>query len=76
MAKTIQTPGVLTKRQEQVKRFIKAFIAKNGYSPSYADIAGKLGIQITAASYHVGALAKKGHVSKVPGVSRSLRVVQ
>lgn len=69
------TPGVLTRRQQQVKTYIGDFISKNGYSPSYADIAKKLKVHVSAVSYHLLTLEKKGHVSRVAGVSRSIRVV-
>lgn len=66
----------LTDRQVEVLDFISGFIASSGYSPSIAEIAGHMKINPNAAQQHVERLEKKGRISKQPGISRSIRVVE
>lgn len=67
--------GSLTKRQQRLKKAIAALIAKGGKSPSYAEIAHKLGIQPSAVFVQVMTLETKGHLAVTRGKARSIRVI-
>lgn len=76
MPRTATKPaGTLTKRQARLKRVIASLIERNGRSPSYAEIADKLGIRPSAAYMQVMTLENKGHVKVVRGKARSIRVL-
>jgi SOS-response transcriptional repressor LexA len=72
---TAKQTGTLTKRQQRLKKLIADLIAKNGESPSYAEIARKLRIQPSAVFVQVMALESKGHVAVTRGKARSIRVI-
>lgn len=67
----------LTERQAQVFEFIKLFIAKRGWSPSYREIGKGCGMLSTATvANHVYALQKRGWITRTnEGEHRSLRVI-
>ena len=62
----------LSKRQQDVYDCIDRYRKKNGISPSMADIAGDLGLANSTVAVYVEALKKKGRVSCMPGIPRSL----
>jgi repressor LexA len=65
-----------TKKQKELLEFITAFIAENGYSPSYREIMN--GLQYTSVAtvaLHVGNLIKRGHLRKRDHSARSLEVI-
>lgn len=64
----------LSSRQQQVKSFIATFTTRHGYPPAYADIAEKVGCSIAAVTYQINQLEQKGHLTRVHGVARSLRI--
>lgn len=64
----------LTTRQQEVKTFIAKFTTKHGYPPAYADISAKVGISIAAVTYQINQLERKGHLTRVHGAARSLRI--
>ena len=67
----------LTDRQRQVYDFIGSFTNENGYPPSIREIGSAIGSKYTAnARLHVDALCKKGFITRVPGLARSLRIVK
>ena len=67
----------MTSRQRQVYEFIGSFTDQNGYPPSIREIGNAIGSKHTAnARLHVEALCKKGFITKVPGLARSLRIVK
>jgi len=51
--------GKPSKRQAEVLDFVQKFLAKNGFSPSVADVASALGITAPTAHQHIVALRKK-----------------
>lgn len=66
----------LTKRQEEVLRFISDYVANYGYSPSYQEIADAFGIASKhGVVRHLDALAKKGYIEKTDTTARSIRIV-
>ena len=66
-----------TKKQKELLEFIEAFIAENGYSPSYREImAGTRHTSVATVSLHVNNLIKRGHLRKRDRSARSLEVVK
>lgn len=65
----------LTKRQEEVLDWIKAFIASNGYSPTRQEIADGMGFaSVNASEVHIKALERKHAITVKRGVARSIVV--
>lgn len=74
-AKAATRPGKLTKRQQRLKAAIAALIARDGRSPSYAEIAKRLRVNPSAVFVQVMALETKGHVAVTRGKARSIRIL-
>ncbi len=67
----------LTKRQKQVLDFISDFVEKNGYSPSYEELAGALDLASLATVHkHIEALQAKQYLTRNFNHSRSLEVTK
>ncbi|MGH8605952.1 MAG: transcriptional repressor LexA [Gammaproteobacteria bacterium] len=65
----------LTKRQAQILRMIRKFIETEGFPPTRAEIADKLGFRSpNAAEDHLRALQRKGAIELLPGASRGIRL--
>jgi repressor LexA len=65
----------LTRRQKEVMDFLADFVDRNGYSPSYEEIASGLGLASLATVHkHVQALESKQYVKRSYNHSRSLEV--
>jgi repressor LexA len=65
----------LTRRQKELMDFLAKFVADNGYSPSYEEIAAGLGLASLATVHkHVQALEAKQYVQRSYNHSRSLDV--
>src|SRR4051794_27564269 len=65
----------LTKRQEQVLRFIQKKQDTDGFSPTFRDIATHFRFaSVNAALVHVQALLTKGYLKHLPGRARSLQI--
>jgi repressor LexA len=65
----------LTRRQKEVMDFLSDFIGRHGYSPSYEEIAGGLGLASLATVHkHVQALEAKQYLRRSYNHSRSLEV--
>mgnify|MGYP000489444660 CR=1 FL=1 len=63
----------LTPKQKQVLDFIAGFIEANGYSPSYQEIAGGLGLASLATVHkHILALEARHYLKRGFNQSRSL----
>ena len=66
----------MTKRQSQCLKFIKEYIKKHGYSPTYKEIMVAVGSNSTGAiSEWVKGLRLRGHVNWIPAQSRSMYVI-
>lgn len=66
----------LTKRQREVYDFIAGFVTKHGYSPSFEEIGGALGLHSLATVHkHVTNLEQKGLLKRDYNRSRSIDVV-
>ncbi|HZL25065.1 MAG TPA: transcriptional repressor LexA [Acidobacteriaceae bacterium] len=66
----------ITRRQKEVIDFLSSFTNKNGYSPSYEEIAAGLGLSSLATVHkHVTNLANKGMLQRAHNRSRSIDVI-
>jgi len=67
----------LTRRQKEVMDFLADFIDRNGYSPSYEEIASGLGLASLATVHkHIQALETKQYLRRSYNHSRSLEVAE
>lgn len=68
-------PSPLTKTQAKVLAFVEQASASNGRPPTMREVADHFGWSSTStAQQHLAALERKGHLSRTPNSSRSLRV--
>jgi len=66
----------VTRRQKEVLDFLDAFVTRNGYSPSFEEIARGLDLKSLATVHkHITNLEKKGLLDRVHNRSRSIDVV-
>lgn len=66
----------LTPRQQEILDLIKETIEATGMPPTRAEIAQRLGFRsANSAEEHLKALAKKGVIEMLPGMSRGIRLV-
>ena len=65
----------LTRRQKQVMDFLTRFIEDHGYSPSYEEVAGGLGLASLATVHkHIQALEVKQYLRRSYNQSRSVEI--
>ena len=66
----------ITKRQRQVYDFISSFVQKNGYSPSFEEIAEGMQLNSLATVHkHISNLETKGLLTRDYNRSRSIDLV-
>jgi repressor LexA len=66
----------LTRRQKEVLDFISGFVQRNGYSPSFEEIAHGLDLKSLATVHkHITNLQKKGLLHRAHNRSRSIDVL-
>src|SRR5216684_3912639 len=66
----------ITRRQKEVIDFLSSFTQKNGYSPSYEEIAHGIGLTSLATVHkHVTNLQNKGLLQRAHNRSRSIDVL-
>lgn len=66
----------LTKRQKQVLDFLVSFLNRQGYSPSYEEMAKSLGLASLATVHkHLSTLERKGFIRRGHNRSRSVEIV-
>src|SRR5579864_7857512 len=66
----------ITKRQREVYDFIHDFVQQHGYSPSFEEIGGGLGLSSLATVHkHVTNLEHKGLIKRDYNRSRSIDVL-
>jgi repressor LexA len=67
----------LTKRQKEVLNYLVGFLNKNGYSPSFEEIARALKLTSLATVHkHLSTLERKGFIRRGYNQSRSIEVMQ
>jgi hypothetical protein len=64
-----------TERQGKILSFIHRYTATYGLSPFFEEIASHFGTTAPSVSGTIKALERRGLLSRVPGVARSLRVL-
>ena len=64
--------GGLTALQVERFQFIKGFIEKNKYSPSYTEMMDGFGVSRGQVHQIIRGLVERGHVRMMPGKARSL----
>lgn len=70
-------PFGLSKKQADVRAFIETFIDEHGYSPSYAEICGGMGLGSRSKAHSlVHQLVERGALRVLPGRSRTLSIVE
>lgn len=63
----------LTKRQKKTLDFINSFLAQNGYSPSFKEIAKFLGTKnLSTVQYFIEELEQKGYLRRTPHKNRGI----
>lgn len=66
----------MTRRQKEVMDFLSDFTLRNGYSPSYEEIAAGLGLSSLATVHkHITNLQRKGLLQRTHNRSRSIDVI-
>lgn len=66
----------ITRRQKEVMDFLSSFTQKNGYSPSFEEIASGLGLNSLATVHkHITNLQQKGLLNRAHNRSRSIDVL-
>ena len=66
----------VTRRQKEVLDFLETFVSRNGYSPSFEEIARGMGLKSLATVHkHITNLEKKGMLDRVHNRSRSIDVL-
>ncbi|MEE8483031.1 MAG: transcriptional repressor LexA [Nitrospinota bacterium] len=67
----------LTKKQKLILDFIAAFIEREGYAPSIAEIKKEFGVNSPATVHqHLKNLEAKGAIRRIPNRHRSIEIVQ
>jgi len=67
----------LTKRQAQILEFIRGYIGKHAYAPSYREIGDYFKLSSTATiAEHIESLKSKGYLSHEENLARSIQVNQ
>ena len=66
----------VTRRQKEILDFLESFVMRNGYSPSFEEIARGMGLKSLATVHkHITNLEKKGMLDRVHNRSRSIDVL-
>ena len=66
----------VTRRQKEVLDFLETFVTRNGYSPSFEEIARGMSLKSLATVHkHITNLEKKGMLDRVHNRSRSIDVL-
>lgn len=67
----------LTAKQVKVFSFIKNFIAKNNYPPSYKDIKEAVNLKSkSSVSIYVQNLEERGWIKRLKGKARSIQIIK
>jgi repressor LexA len=67
----------LTKRQSDTLDFVRQFLAKHNYAPSYRDVMRGTGIHSPATAYaHIQSLREKGYLKLTNGMMRSVELTE
>lgn len=67
---------LLTRRQDEVLRYIAQYRAANGYSPTHDEVAAHVGITQSRAHTIAMALIRKGYLRRTTKATRNLIVIE
>lgn len=62
----------MSPKQAKVLKWVKLYLMRNRYSPSYRDVAKGTGLSLSNAFRVIQLLAADGHLSTKPGRGRSI----
>ena len=66
----------LTKRQDEVLKFIKEFLVEKGYPPTVREIGESLGLSSPATTFsHISQLEEKGYIRKTGNKNRAIELL-
>lgn len=65
-------PRPLTRRQNEVVRFVRRFVATNGFPPTLREIGSELGMNHNAVAGHLSAVERKGVLRRAGRTARGL----
>ena len=67
----------LTERQRRVLSFVDQFARRHGFPPTMREIGDGVGLtNQNAVRGHLGALERKGYITRVPDKARSIRLLR
>ena len=73
---SLYAPMAVTRRQKEILDFLETFVTRNGYSPSFEEIARGMGLKSLATVHkHITNLERKGMLDRVHNRSRSIDVL-
>lgn len=61
--------------RETIRWAITLLTAQRGFPPTYREIAAACGFALSTTAFHIDRMERDGEISRVPGISRSLRVL-
>lgn len=61
---------------EDILNFIRAYHERKGYAPTNREIGAGCGLVVSAMSYRLKNLHKRGDIEMEPRIARSIRVVE
>ena len=65
----------LSEIQKSILAYIKKYQDRNGYIPSYTEMANEVGVSSVATiSYHLEQMAAKGYISRSLGKARAIKI--
>ncbi|MEU4558582.1 MarR family transcriptional regulator [Actinoplanes sp. NPDC023936] len=72
---TAEVVPLLTPTQRQILEFIRGFFAVHRYPPTIREIGDGVHLSPSAIHYQVGQLLEKGWIRRVPGLPRTIEVL-
>ncbi len=68
-------PDPLTRRQKEVLDYLRSFISKHEYAPSYREVADHFGYaSVATVAEHVDSLKLKGYLDNEENMARSIQL--
>ena len=62
--------------KEKVFKFIRKFIAENGYAPTFREIALDVGCVLSSAHYYLQILKQQGFIDYKDRMPRTIRILK
>ncbi|MDR1017294.1 MAG: transcriptional repressor LexA [Lachnospiraceae bacterium] len=67
----------LTKKQEEIFKFLKAYIEKRHFPPSVREICKAVELKSTSSVHmHLESLEKKGYIRRDPAIPRAIEILE